>query len=205
MHQTRRNGSGIAASADRTHGEETLMHFDRRLTFISAATGGIILLAGCGAMASTPPTATPPAAKVVAAPPVAPTVAPPTAVPTPTPVPTPVPTAVPTPKPTPEITVGEANAAASAAQYLSEDSGWSRAGLIAQLDSSYGEGYSRADATYGVDAQGADWNAQAALSAKGYLALGPWSRSGLIAQLDSSYGEGFTYAQAVYGVTAAGL
>ncbi len=68
-----------------------------------------------------------------------------------------------------------------------------------------GEGFSKADATYGVDAQGADWNAQAVLSAQGYLSQGGWSRNGLIAQLNSSYGEGFTVAQATYGVTKAGL
>jgi hypothetical protein len=57
---------------------------------------------------------------------------------------------------------------------------------------------------YGVDAQNADWNAQAALSAKQYLGMTAFSRAGLIQQLSSS-AVGFTYAQAVYGVTAAGL
>jgi hypothetical protein len=97
-----------------------------------------------------------------------------------------------------------ANAAGSAAEYLSEGSGWSQAGLIAQLDSSYGNGYTLAQATYGVDSQNANWDAQAVLCAKAYLASGSFSRAGLIAQLDSSYGNKFTYAQAVYGVTAAG-
>ena len=110
----------------------------------------------------------------------------------------------PTPVPTPKITIGQANARASAAQYLSI-SAFSRAGLIRQLSSSAGEGYSVADATYGVDSLNTDWNAQAALSAKQYLSISPFSRAGLIQQLSSSAGEGFTYAQAVYGVTAAGL
>lgn len=98
-----------------------------------------------------------------------------------------------------------ANAAASAAQYLSEGDGWSKVGLIAQLDSSYGEGYTVAQATYGVESQNANWDAQAVLCAKGYLATGSFSRAGLIAQLDSPYGNQFTYAQAVYGVNGAGL
>jgi hypothetical protein len=110
--------------------------------------------------------------------------------------------AAPTPVPALAVTAGQANAAASAAQYLSI-SPFSRAGLINQLSSS-AVGFSLADATYGVDAQHADWNAQAALSAKQYLGISPFSRAGLINQLSSS-AVGFTYAQAVYGVTAAGL
>ena len=176
------------------------MHLDRRLALIGTAIGSVVVLAGCGAATSTPPTAVPTTAATAA-----PTI--PTAVPTAVPTaPTPVPTAVPpTPKPTPVVTTGDANAAGSAAGYLSEDSGWSKAGLIAQLDSSYGDGYTLAQATYGVDSQNANWDAQAVLCAKGYLATGSFSRAGLIAQLDSSYGDKFTYAQAVYGVTGAGL
>ena len=77
--------------------------------------------------------------------------------------------------------------------------------MIQQLSSSAGDGYSLADATYGVDAQHANWDAEAALSAKAYLAIEPFSRAGLIEQLSSSAGDGYTHAQAVYGVTAAGL
>lgn len=98
-----------------------------------------------------------------------------------------------------------ANAAAAAAQYLAEGTGFSKAGLIAQLDSSYGDGYTVAEATYGVDSLNANWDAQAALAAKAYLATGTFSRAAMIAQLDSAYGDQFTYAQAVYGATAAGL
>jgi host cell surface-exposed lipoprotein len=112
--------------------------------------------------------------------------------------------ATPTPVPTAMITTGQANARASAAQYLSIMP-FSRAGLIQQLSSSAGAGFSVADATYGVDSLNTDWNAQAALSAKQYLSTMPFSRAGLIQQLSSSAGAGFTYAQAVYGVTAAGL
>jgi hypothetical protein len=95
------------------------------------------------------------------------------------------------------------NASESAAEYLAEGTGWSRNGLIAQLDSSAGDGYSKADATYGVDAQGANWDAQAVLSAATYLSEGGWSKNGLIQQLDSPDGEGFTVAQATYGVDQA--
>jgi hypothetical protein len=102
----------------------------------------------------------------------------------------------------PTETTGQANARRSAQQYLSF-APFSRAGLIDQLSSS-AVGFSVADATYGVDAQHADWNAQAALSAKQYLRISPFSRAGLIDQLSSS-AVGFTYDQAVFGVTAAGL
>ncbi len=70
--------------------------------------------------------------------------------------------------------------------------------MIKQLEF---EKYSTEDATYGVDAQGADWNVQAAKSAKSYLAFSSFSRDSLIAQLEF---EGFTSEQAIYGVTANG-
>jgi hypothetical protein len=71
--------------------------------------------------------------------------------------------------------------------------------LIEQLEY---EKFSTADATYGVDAQNADWNAQAARSAKEYLAYSSFSRLSLIDQLVY---EGFTQAQAEYGVSTTGL
>jgi hypothetical protein len=83
--------------------------------------------------------------------------------------------------------------------------GFSRTGLIQQLSSSAGEGFSLADATYGVDATHTDWNAQACLSAKGYLQMEPFSHAGLVEQLSSTAGDGYTQAQAEYGVTCAGL
>jgi hypothetical protein len=76
---------------------------------------------------------------------------------------------------------------------------FSRSGLIRQLEF---EGFSNADATYGVDAQNADWNAQAAKSAAAYLRVMSFSRSGLINQLMF---EGFSQSQAEYGVNAVGL
>ncbi len=190
------------------------MHIDRRLALIGTAIGSIVVLAGCGAAATitTPvsPSSTSAAdaaaasaaaasdaaaqassdaaaqASSDAAASAAASLA-----------------AIPTPVPTPALTADQTNAVESAAQYLGEGTGWSRNGLIAQLDSSAGEGFSKADATYGVDAQGADWNAQAVLSAADYLSEGTgFSLNGLIAQLDSS-AEGFTKAQATYGVTQA--
>jgi hypothetical protein len=112
-------------------------------------------------------------------------------------------TAVSTP-PAPKLTAGQSNALRSAKQYLNTMA-FSKAGLIEQLSSSFGSGYSRADATYAVNHVGADWNEQAARAAKQYLQTMPFSRSALIQQLESSFGAKFTHAQAVYGVNAAGL
>jgi hypothetical protein len=92
----------------------------------------------------------------------------------------------------------------SAESYL-QMGGFSRAKLIEQLSSSYGEGFSLALATWAVDRVHADWNEQAVESARGYLQMGGFSRDGLIQQLTSSYGEGFTYDQAVYAVNKVGL
>jgi Host cell surface-exposed lipoprotein len=101
-------------------------------------------------------------------------------------------------------TASQDNARRSAESYL-EMSAFSRKGLIQQLSSSAGEGFSRADAIYAVNHIDVDWNEQAAKSAKGYLDMSTFSRQGLIEQLSSDAGEGFTYAQAVYGVNQTGL
>jgi hypothetical protein len=103
-------------------------------------------------------------------------------------------------------TASQQQALTSAQGYLSDGQGFSRAGLIAQLDSPDGGQFSVADATWAVNNSGADWNAQAVIAAKGYLSDGQgFSRQGLIDQLTSPYGGQFTYAQAVYGVDQAGL
>ena len=93
--------------------------------------------------------------------------------------------------------VGKQNAREKAAHYL-ELMAFSRSGLIDQLEY---EGFTTTEAEYGVDAQGANWNAQAALQAAHYLELMAFSRSGLIDQLEY---EGFTRTQAEYGVGAVG-
>lgn len=94
-------------------------------------------------------------------------------------------------------TSAQKNALRSAESYISM-SGFSRQGLIEQLSSDAGEGYSVADATYAADHVGADWNAEAVESAKSYLEMSGMSRQGLIEQLSSAAGEGFTLQQAQY-------
>jgi host cell surface-exposed lipoprotein len=103
----------------------------------------------------------------------------------------------------PTLTNQQQNAAESARQYLDMQA-FSRLGLIDQLSSSYGEGYSVRDSTIAVDSLHVNWNAEAVQSAKEYLATQPFSCKGLIAQLDSRYGERFTVAQATYGAQQAG-
>jgi hypothetical protein len=97
----------------------------------------------------------------------------------------------------PKMTRGQENALASAKNYL-DMSGFSRVGLIQQLSSSAGEGFSKADATFAVNHAGADWNAEAVEAAKSYLESTPMSKQALIEQLSSSAGENFTLAQARY-------
>jgi hypothetical protein len=102
------------------------------------------------------------------------------------------------PQDTGTATVSQSNALEKAAEYL-DYSAFSRQGLIDQLEY---EGFSNADATYGADAVGADWNQQAALKAQEYLDYSGFSRTGLIQQLEY---EGFTRSQAAFGADAAGL
>lgn len=102
------------------------------------------------------------------------------------------------------MTSGEQQALRAAQQYLAIQ-GFSRAGLIQQLSSQYGSGFSVADATWAVHHTGADWNEQAVRAAKAYLAIQPFSHAGLVQQLSSQYGDQFTVAQAEYGVSHAGL
>jgi len=101
--------------------------------------------------------------------------------------------------------MSQQNAIQAAQQYLSMGSGFSRLGLIDQLSSQAGDGYPLADATFAVDSLGEDWNAQAVLSAKGYLAMTSFSCNGLVEQLSSSSGSQFTLSQAQYGAKAAGI
>jgi hypothetical protein len=105
-------------------------------------------------------------------------------------------------KPTPaepDTTAGQEEALQSAQDYV-DLAGISKAGLIQQLSSSAGEGFSKADATYAANHVGADWNAEAVESAKDYLDIGGMSKSSLYEQLTSSAGEKFTPAEAQYAV-----
>lgn len=126
----------------------------------------------------------------------------------PTPDPLITPTNKPSPrvthKPAPSLTVAQEQAIGSAQSYLAMQ-GFSRRGLIQQLSSDAGEGFSVKDATFAVDYLKVNWNEQAVRSAKSYLEMQHFSRAGLIHQLESAYGEQFTHKQAVYGVNKAGL
>ena len=127
--------------------------------------------------------------------------------PTPAPPATEAPKPTPAPKPTatkPAMTLSQEQAVAAAESYL-ELTAFSRRGLIRQLSSDAGEGFSVKDATFAVDHIKVNWNEQAARSARSYLEMTHFSRAGLIRQLESDSGEGFTHRQAVYGVTKAGL
>ncbi|HEV2123414.1 MAG TPA: Ltp family lipoprotein [Chloroflexota bacterium] len=95
-------------------------------------------------------------------------------------------------------TVSQRNARQTAADYLDYTS-FSRSGLIKQVEY---EGFTQADAAYGVDALNVDWDEQAAKKAAEYLDYTSFSRSSLIEQL---LYEGFTQAQAEYGVGTTGL
>lgn len=103
----------------------------------------------------------------------------------------------------PSLSGPQSNAARSAQQYLNM-TGFSRAGLIEQLSSSVGDGYSKADATAAVDSLNVDWNAQAVRSAEQYLKMTGFSCKGLIEQLSASVGDKYTPSQAKYGAEQAG-
>jgi hypothetical protein len=107
---------------------------------------------------------------------------------------TPTPTATPTATQS-SITVSQANAIKRVKSYL-RTSSFSRARLIQQLEY---EGFSNADATYGVDSENIDWRNQAVLRAKSYLQTSSFSRTRLIKQLTF---EGFSDSDSVYGVDA---
>lgn len=77
----------------------------------------------------------------------------------------------------PALTVAQRQALIAAKGYVSMGSGFSHQGLIDQLSSAYGNGFSVADATTAVDSLAVDYNAQAVLAAKGYLSLGGFSHA----------------------------
>jgi hypothetical protein len=101
-------------------------------------------------------------------------------------------------------TLAQRQAIGSAHDYL-RAMPFSRAGLIHQLHSPYGEGFSLRVSTYAVDHITVSWRYQAYRSARSYLRIMHFSRAGLIHQLESYYGERFTHWQAVYGVNRVGL
>jgi len=95
-------------------------------------------------------------------------------------------------------TVSQRNALAKAKTYL-RTIPFSYSGLIQQLEF---DQFSSADAIYGADNCGADWDEQAAKKAKTYTNTMAFSRGGLIDQLEF---DGFTNPQAKYGADAVGL
>lgn len=95
-------------------------------------------------------------------------------------------------------TVGEANAKKKAESYLSF-SGFSKKGLIDQLKF---EGFTTAEATYGVENIVVDWNVQAGRKAESYMSFQAFSATGLMEQLVF---EGFTNEQAAYGAYVVGF
>lgn len=101
------------------------------------------------------------------------------------------------------LTRPQQNAVRTARQYLSF-AGFSKDGLIDQLSSDAGDGYSVADATAAVESLNIDWNAQAESAAKKYLSISGFSCRGLIEQLSSDAGDKFTVEQATYGARQAG-
>ena len=105
----------------------------------------------------------------------------------------------------PTLTTSQQQAVTAAKGYLSMGSGFSYQGLIDQLTSSAGNGFSVADATAAVTLLNVDYNAQAVLSAQGYMKMGGFSHASLVEQLSSASGAQFTPAQAEYAATKVGL
>jgi hypothetical protein len=102
------------------------------------------------------------------------------------------------------FTSSQQQAIGAAQDYLSTEH-FSKEGLIKQLSSTYGDGFSLADATFAVNHIDVNWFAQAVGAAKDYLSIEHFSRDGLIQQLSSSYGDDFTLAQATYAANKVGL
>lgn len=100
----------------------------------------------------------------------------------------------------PHATVSQKNAIQSAENYLNAEA-FSKQGLIQQLSSSAGSGFSRSVATYAVDHLHVNWNKEAIKATQNYLNTTAFSKQGLIQQLSSSGGSQFTEAQAVYAVS----
>ncbi len=122
----------------------------------------------------------------------------------------PVPVTTITPQPTtppaPQYTTAEQQAIDAAEGYLSDGQGFSKAGLIGQLHSPDGNGFSLHLAEFAVDHVQVSWRHQAVIAAKGYMSDGEgFSYDGLVQQLDSPYGSQFTLAQAEYAAKAVGL
>lgn len=105
---------------------------------------------------------------------------------------------------TPAFTEAQQQAIDSAQGYLAMGQGFSKKGLMDQLTSKAGEGFSHKLAAFALAHIKVNWMHQAVLSAKGYVSMGQgFSYNGLVEQLHSSAGEGFTLAQAQHGASVA--
>ena len=93
----------------------------------------------------------------------------------------------------PSMTTAQQQAVDAAEGYLSLGQGFSGQGLLQQLTSSAGNGFSKSDAEFAINYLNPNWDQQAVDSAKGYLSLGQgFSGQGLLQQLTSSAGSEFT-------------
>lgn len=102
----------------------------------------------------------------------------------------------------PSMTGSQQQAVDAAEGYLSDGQGFSKQGLVSQLTSSAGDGFSKPDAEFAINYLKPDWDAQAVDSATGYLTGGQgFSEQGLLHQLTATAGEGFTQAQAEYAIS----
>ena len=117
------------------------------ITLGAAALG--LGLTGCTPV--TPPVAPPPATQAPSS--QAPAPSPVVPVPQAPPAPAPAPQPAPAPAPAPAVSVEEQNAIDAAQSYL-QTSSFSCKGLIEQLSSSAGEGFTTAQATYGAHQTG---------------------------------------------------
>jgi hypothetical protein len=101
------------------------------------------------------------------------------------------------------MTLAQEQAVQSAQSYVDFTS-FSKAGLIDQLTSEYGEGFEEKDAEFAVDNIDVDWKAEAVEAAESYLEMGGFSANELHNQLTSPYGEEFTDKQADYALEKVG-
>ena len=95
------------------------------------------------------------------------------------------------------VATSERSQATSMAKSYLRSQGFSKSGLVEQLEY---EGFSHSAAVWGASHAGANWLTQAVKVAKSYLRSQAFSRSGLIEQLEY---EGFSRYQAAYGVSRA--
>lgn len=85
-------------------------------------------------------------------------------------------------------------------QMYSDMMDMSKAGVLQQLTSQYGEKFPDDAAQYAIDNINADWNENALNKAKTYYDTMSMSKDAVYTQLTSSYGEQFTAEEAQYAI-----